>query len=65
VLQLGLLGALCVGIALLSDGAWAIASGTARTWLASSPRRLEIVGGAGGLTLIGLGVRLAVGGQRT
>ena len=29
-IQLGLLGTICIAIALLSDGAWAIASGTAR-----------------------------------
>jgi threonine/homoserine/homoserine lactone efflux protein len=63
-LQLGLLGACCVAIALVSDSAWGIASGTARSWLARSPRRLELVGGIGGLTLIGLGLRLAVSGRR-
>jgi threonine/homoserine/homoserine lactone efflux protein len=63
-LQLGLLGALCVAVALLSDSAWAIASGTARLWLARSPLRLELVGGAGGLTLVGLGLRLAVSGRK-
>jgi threonine/homoserine/homoserine lactone efflux protein len=62
-LQLGFLGALCVLIALVSDSAWALASGTARLWLARSPRRLELVGGAGGLTLVGLGLRLAVSGR--
>ena len=61
--QLGFLGALCVGIALLSDSAWAIASGSVRAWLARSPRRLALLGGAGGLTLVGLGVRLAVSGR--
>jgi len=62
--QIGLLGAICVAIALVSDSAWAVASGTARLWLARSPRRLELVGGAGGLTLIGLGIRLAVTGRK-
>ena len=37
---------------------WAIVSGTARLWLARSTRRLELVGGAGGLIMIGLGLRL-------
>jgi threonine/homoserine/homoserine lactone efflux protein len=62
--QLALLGAICIVIALLSDGAWAIASGTARQWLGSSSRRLERLTGTGGLMLIGLGVGLAVTGRR-
>jgi threonine/homoserine/homoserine lactone efflux protein len=61
--QLGVLGASCVAIALVCDSAWAIASGSARVWLARSPRRLALLGGAGGLTLVGLGVRLAVSGR--
>lgn len=63
-LQLLLLGAICIGIALMSDGAWAIASGTARQWLGSSPRRLEWMSGGGGAALIGLGLGLAVTGRR-
>jgi threonine/homoserine/homoserine lactone efflux protein len=31
---------------------------------ARSPRRLELVGGLGGLTMIGLGVTLALTGRR-
>ena len=48
----------------VSDSAWAIAAGTARGWLARSRGRLEAIAGAGGLVLIGLGVRLAVTGRR-
>jgi threonine/homoserine/homoserine lactone efflux protein len=62
--QLALLGAICIVVALLSDGAWAIASGSARQWLGSSPRRLERLGGVGGVMLVGLGVGLAVTGRR-
>jgi threonine/homoserine/homoserine lactone efflux protein len=62
-LQLGFLGALCVAFALVSDSGWAVASGSVRLWLARSPRRLQLLGGAGGLTLVGLGVRLAVSGR--
>jgi threonine/homoserine/homoserine lactone efflux protein len=55
-----------VGVALVSDGCWGIAAGSARAWLSASPRRLELLGGAGGLTMIGLGVGLAAsGGRRT
>jgi threonine/homoserine/homoserine lactone efflux protein len=62
-LQLGFLGAICLVIAVLSDGAWALASGTARAWLGRSPRRLAAVGGASGLVMVGLGLRLAVSGR--
>jgi threonine/homoserine/homoserine lactone efflux protein len=64
-LQLATLGAICVVIALLSDGAWAIASGTARHWLGRSSRRLETMSGVGGAMLIALGVGLAVTGRRS
>jgi threonine/homoserine/homoserine lactone efflux protein len=64
-LQLVLLGMICIGIALLSDGAWAIASGSARHWLGRSTRRLERLSGTGGVMLIGLGVGLAVTGRKS
>ena len=63
-LQLALLGLICVAVALLSDGAWAIASGTARAWLGRSPRRLERLSWGGGLTLIALGAGLALTGRK-
>jgi threonine/homoserine/homoserine lactone efflux protein len=63
-LQLLLLGAICIVIALFSDGAWAIASGTARQWLGSSTRRLEWISGSGGVMLIGLGIGLAITGRK-
>jgi threonine/homoserine/homoserine lactone efflux protein len=63
-LQLLFFALVFCAIALVSDGAWAVAAGTARNWFARSPRRLEAVGGAGGLVLIGLGVRLALTGRR-
>jgi threonine/homoserine/homoserine lactone efflux protein len=63
-LQFLLLGAISLIVGLFSDGAWAIVSGSARVWLARSPRRLELIGGAGGLVLVGLGVRLAITGRK-
>jgi threonine/homoserine/homoserine lactone efflux protein len=63
--QLALLGTICIAIALLSDGAWALASGTARQWLGRSPRRLEAMTGAGGAMLVALGVGLAVTTRRS
>jgi threonine/homoserine/homoserine lactone efflux protein len=64
-LQLATLGAICVLIALLSDGAWAIASGSARQWLGRSSRRLEALTGIGGAMLVALGVGLAVTTRRS
>lgn len=58
--QLVLLGLLCVLVALLSDTAWGLLAGTARGWLGGSSRRLSAIGGASGLTMIGLGAHLAV-----
>jgi threonine/homoserine/homoserine lactone efflux protein len=62
--QLAVLGLICIAIALLSDAAWAFASGTAREWLGSSPRRLERLTAGGGVALIGLGVGLAITGRK-
>ena len=63
-LQLLVFGLIFVLIALVSDGMWALAAGTARQWLVNSPRRLEAVGGAGAIVMIGLGLRLAVSGRK-
>jgi threonine/homoserine/homoserine lactone efflux protein len=59
-----LLGALFPIIALVLDGTWAAAAGTARQWFTGSPRRLALIGGAGGLAMIGLGISLAATGRK-
>lgn len=61
--QLLALGAIFCAIGLLCDSAWALLAGAARSWLLSTPRRLEAIGGAGGLALVGLGAGLAVSGR--
>jgi threonine/homoserine/homoserine lactone efflux protein len=61
--QMLLLGAMFMAIAVVCDSSWALLAGTARTWLARSPRRLEVIGAAGGLTLIGIGTSLALTGR--
>jgi threonine/homoserine/homoserine lactone efflux protein len=63
-LQLFTLGLIAIAIALLSDGAWGLASGSARQWLGRSPQRLERLSATGGVMLIGLGVGLALTGRR-
>ncbi|HEU5356137.1 MAG TPA: LysE family translocator [Actinocrinis sp.] len=51
-------------MALICDSSWGLAAGTARDWFARSPRRLAMVGGAGGLAMVGLGVGIAVTGRK-
>jgi threonine/homoserine/homoserine lactone efflux protein len=63
-LQLISLGLICMLVALLSDSAWALASGAARQWLGSSPRRLQRLSVGGGLTLVALGAGLALTGRK-
>lgn len=62
-LQILILGLGFGMIALVSDSAWGLAAGTARNWLARSPRRLAAVGGTGGIFTVGLGLRLATTGR--
>ncbi|HVB42908.1 MAG TPA: LysE family translocator [Streptosporangiaceae bacterium] len=61
--QMLVLGTVFIGIAVLCDSTWAVAAGSARAWLTGSPRRLELVGGSGGLVMIGLGASLALAGR--
>lgn len=60
--QLLTLGAIALGIQILSDGTWAMIAGTARAWFVRSPRRLESVGTTGGLMIIGVGASVALTG---
>ncbi|MFE2445606.1 LysE family translocator [Streptomyces melanosporofaciens] len=62
-LQMLLLGLVFNVIAVVSDSVWGLAAATARTWFARSPRRLALVGGVGGLSMIGLGVTVAATGR--
>ena len=62
MLQLSLVAS---AIALASDSAWSLLASTVRAWFARSPRRLELVGGAGGLAMIGLGLSVAVTGHKS
>lgn len=63
-IQLLVLGLVFLLIALVSDSAWGLAAGTARSWFSRSPRRLARIGGLGGLMMIGLGARLALSGRK-
>ncbi|MBN6041258.1 LysE family translocator [Amycolatopsis sp. 195334CR] len=63
-LQMVVLGAVFAVIALAMDSVWGVAAGAVRSWFARSARRLDLVGGAAGLTMVGLGVGLAVSGRK-
>jgi threonine/homoserine/homoserine lactone efflux protein len=58
--QLLVLGAIFVAIALVSDSMWALLAATARSWFSRSPRRLALIGGTSGLVMIGIGASLAL-----
>jgi threonine/homoserine/homoserine lactone efflux protein len=60
MLLLGLL-AFCIGLG--SDSVWALLAARLRTWFHASPRRGEAMGAVGGLSMIGLGVGIAVAGR--
>ncbi|WP_040803566.1 LysE family translocator [Nocardia concava] len=62
-LQMLVLGVVFLTIAVVSDSVYALLAGTARDWFARSPKRLEAVGGAGGVMIIGLGASVAVSGS--
>jgi threonine/homoserine/homoserine lactone efflux protein len=61
--QLAELGLVFFAMALLMDGTWALLAGTARNWFARSPKRVERLGAAGGVMMIGLGGVLLVTGS--
>jgi len=61
--QIILLGLLAAVLGLLSDSVWALVAAQLRSWFNRSPRRGEAMGAAGGLSMIGLGVGLAVSGE--
>ena len=58
------LGLVFLAIAVFSDTGWALAAGRFRSWFGRSPRRLELVGGAGGLAIVAVGVGLIASGRR-
>ncbi len=62
--QILLLGLVFAVIAILSDTMWALAAGRLRAWFARSPRRLELIGGAGGLAIVAVGAGLLVSGRK-
>ncbi|GAA3784730.1 LysE family translocator [Streptomyces phyllanthi] len=64
VLQMLFLGLVFNVMALAFDSLWGLVAATARDWFARSPRRLSLIGGVGGLTMVGLGVTVAATGRK-
>lgn len=62
--QMMVLALVSFGIALVSDSVWACLANGVRGWFSDDPRRLAMVGGAGGLAMIGVGVSVVVTGRR-
>ncbi|MEW1660374.1 LysE family translocator [Streptomyces sp. NPDC093707] len=62
-LQMMVLGLVPITIGLITDTLWGLGASAARSWLARSDRRLSLVGGAGSLAMIGLGVTVAATGR--
>ena len=63
-LQMMELGLVFLVLALACDSVWALVAGTARTWFARSPKRVERLGATGGVMMIGLGGVLALTGSK-
>jgi threonine/homoserine/homoserine lactone efflux protein len=61
--QMLALAVVSVVIGAISDCSWGFAASAVRAWFARSPRRIEMVGGAGGLAMIGVGVTAAITGR--
>jgi threonine/homoserine/homoserine lactone efflux protein len=62
--QMLILSTIIIVIGMVSDSCWGLAASIVRSWFARSPRRLGLVGGAGGLAMIGLGLTLALTGRK-
>jgi threonine/homoserine/homoserine lactone efflux protein len=62
--QMLLLALVSVVLGGISDCGYGYAASAVRSWFARSPRRFELVGGAGGLAMIGVGVTVAVTGRK-
>ena len=63
--QILVLGLLFACIAVISDSVWALAAGTMRSWFARSPRRLELIGAAGGVGIASVGLAFLLSGRKS
>jgi threonine/homoserine/homoserine lactone efflux protein len=63
--QMLLLASVSVLLGAVSDCGYGLAASVVRNWFARSPRRFELVGGAGALAMIGVGVTVALTGRKS
>jgi threonine/homoserine/homoserine lactone efflux protein len=63
--QMLLLSLVSIAIGLVSDSSWGVAASFVRSWFARSDRRFAMVGGAGGLAMIGVGLTVALTGRQS
>jgi threonine/homoserine/homoserine lactone efflux protein len=63
--QVLVLGLVFAAIALASDTLWVVTADGFRAWFARSPRRLEFVGGVGGLAIVAVGAGFLVSGRKS
>ncbi|WP_183100368.1 LysE family translocator [Nocardioides pelophilus] len=57
---IALLGIVFGAMAIASDTVWALAASKAREWFSRRPHRLDRLGAAGGVMMVGLGTTMAV-----
>ena len=62
-LQMLTLGLIAFVIGFCSDSVWALLASQLRRWFNASPKRGRALGTVGGMSMIGLGVAVAVGGR--
>lgn len=62
--QMLILGVTFPLIAVICDSVWAVTASHTRDWFARSPRRMEAVGGVGGLSMVGVGIGVALTGRK-
>jgi threonine/homoserine/homoserine lactone efflux protein len=62
-LQMLLLGLIAFVLGFCSDSLWALLASQLRRWFNASPKRGRTLGTVGGMSMIGLGVAVAVGGR--
>lgn len=61
--QMLVLALVPLGVGLVTDTAWALAAGRARSWLSSTPGRTRALARVGGFSMIGLGISVAATGR--
>ncbi|HEX3648919.1 MAG TPA: LysE family translocator [Pseudonocardiaceae bacterium] len=61
--QMLLLAVVPIAVGLVTDTCWGMVAGQAREWLSGTPRRMAVLARVGGLSMIGLGISVAVTGR--